>query len=508
MQGQPRIDEALSTRDGHLFIEEVDTVGIVGEYGSPVFVASENQLRRNIRRFSAAFQSRWSEGPVMVMPAVKASWSTAVQTIIASEGCGCDVYSAGELAIALKVGFNPSTISVNGMPKTPEHVANAVRAGARLTIDGPEEIDFVEQAAREQGTHAQVRLRIKPANSGFVKASDFVPQGPLPTDVASLAYKGGLSRDTAIAIGRRVLDSPHLDLVGFHQHNGRHHPSAEYWYQQMVAYADEIGAISRALGGYQPREISTGGGFAVPRDPFGSEIRYADTFEFFALQGLSTALSKTPKLRYRVLDKLVEKSMLFTPNQTIAPTYEDYAEAVTTGLRDALPRNGIRTDGLVLQLEPGRSLHGNTAIHLTSVHSIKRMTSPVHWNHAALDTTEFWFTGGRYEHHIFDFIFANKTDAPLTEKFDVVGRSCYGDRMFPAVKVPADISRGDIMAILDVGAYQEVSMSNFNAMPRPATLLVTGDKVNVIRKAESQDDVFARDELPAHLRSAAEVTAH
>jgi len=56
------------------------------------------------------------------------------------------------------------------------------------------------------------------------------------------------------------------------------------------------------------------------------------------------------------------------------------------------------------------------------------------------------------------------------------------------------------MAMLDVGAYQEVSMSNFNAMPRPATLLVNQDKVSVIRQAETEADVFRRDLIPEHLQ--------
>jgi diaminopimelate decarboxylase len=65
---------------------------------------------------------------------------------------------------------------------------------------------------------------------------------------------------------------------------------------------------------------------------------------------------------------------------------------------------------------------------------------------------------------------------------------------------------GDVLAMLDTGAYQEVSMSNFNAMPRPATVLVTGDRAEIIRRAETEEDVFRRDIVPAHL-SAARFTA-
>lgn len=45
-----RIDECLSKRDGHLFVEECDTSDLIQQSGSPLFVLSEDQLRRNVRR--------------------------------------------------------------------------------------------------------------------------------------------------------------------------------------------------------------------------------------------------------------------------------------------------------------------------------------------------------------------------------------------------------------------------------------------------------------------------
>lgn len=496
-----KIDDCLSCRDGRLFIEKLDTVEIVKQYGSPLFVVSEDQLRRNIRRFQKAFETGWTDGPVKVMPAAKASWSNAIQLIIAGEGCGCDIYSAGELEVALNAGFDPQYISVNGVPKNRDHIFNAIKHGARITIDGMEEFDVIEQAARELKTKAKVRLRLKPAIKGFTTCSDFVPNGPLSTDVAALGYKGGLPRDAVIFFGMKILKSPNVELMGFHEHHGRHNPSARYWEEQMKAYAEEIAVVCQAIGGFQPKEVDIGGGFAGPRDPFGSEIRYSEPYEFLLLHGISKALSRFPSLRYRVISKIVEKAIVFTPNQKMAPSIEEYGAACTGTLKRELCQRGINTEGLMLQLEPGRSLHGNTAIHLTTVKSIKKMKEPVAWNHAALDTTEFWFTGGRYEHHVYDYIFANKTNAPLVDKMDVVGRSCYGDRLFPMIRVPRDLAPGDIMAILDVGAYQEVSMSNFNAMPRPATMLVSGDEIAVIRQAETQEDVFRRDVIPEHLKA-------
>jgi diaminopimelate decarboxylase len=70
----------------------------------------------------------------------------------------------------------------------------------------------------------------------------------------------------------------------------------------------------------------------------------------------------------------------------------------------------------------------------------------------------------------------------------------------PTVPIPADVEVGDLLALLDTGAYQEVSMSNFNAIPRPATVLVTGDRTATVRQRETEQDVFRRDVMPEHLR--------
>ena len=495
------IDSCLSTRSGHLFIEDCDAVDLAERFGTPVFVLSENQIRRNVRSFKTAFERGWPDGPVKVMPAAKANWISAVQMILADEGCGCDIYSPGELDVALRAGFDPRYISVNGVPKEKDHIARSIKEGVRITIDSLEEVDMIEQAAAELNMTAHVRLRLKPVLETFIRHSDFVAEGLVPADLAALAYKGGLVFEQVMAVAPRLMQMENIELVGFHQHHGRHHASLAYWEAQMKAFAFEMGRVCQALGGFQPKEIDIGGGFAVPRDPFNAATHYSDPIQLAALHGISKGLSLMgPANRYKVLSKLIDALLVSHPNKKMAPAIDAYGATCTRTLRSELPKHNIDTKGLMLQLEPGRALHGNTGIHLTRVRAIKRMTAPIKWHLIVVDTTEFWFTGGRYEHHLHDYRFANKTDAPMTGKADIIGRSCYGDRLMPAVPVP-DVSVGDLLAMLDTGAYQEVSMSNFNAIPRPATILVTGGNAHVIRRAERLEEVFQRDEVPAHLAS-------
>jgi diaminopimelate decarboxylase len=67
---------------------------------------------------------------------------------------------------------------------------------------------------------------------------------------------------------------------------------------------------------------------------------------------------------------------------------------------------------------------------------------------------------------------------------------------------------GDVIAILDTGAYQDALANNFNALVRPATVLVTGGGSEIIKRAETIDDVFARDRVPARLAKHEVVELH
>jgi diaminopimelate decarboxylase len=355
MAAQHKIDDCLSIRDSHLFVEDYDAVDLVERYSSPLFVISEDQVRRNVRRFQNAFQAGWPDGLVKVLPAAKANWIPAVQRILADEGCGCDVYSPGELTIALDAGFPRDLISVNGVPKDEAHIHRSIQEGVRLTIDSIEEVGFIEKAANELDRTAYVRLRLKPPISGFIDRTDFVAEGLVPTDVAAMVYKGGLSFDEVVAVGRRILGMGNVQLVGLHEHHGRHHPSVRYWQEQMKAFAREAGKVCQALGGFQPKEIDIGGGFATPRDPFNAVTDYTEPLQLGALYALSKGLRLLgTEARYKVMARLID-SIDTHPNETPAPSIEAYADVCTRTLRQELPRNGISAEGLMLQLGPGHA---------------------------------------------------------------------------------------------------------------------------------------------------------
>lgn len=455
------IDEALTIRDGHLFIEDVDCVALANRFGTPLFVVSEDQLRRNARASVRAFEDRWSEGPVRILPSIKANFSLALRHILTDEGMGCDTFGSSELAAALRGGVPPDLISVNGSGKTASLIGDAVAVGARITIDAARELPLVEEAAHRLSKQATVRLRVRPDLSELSEPTDFAGD-EISVGEATRSYKAGIPTDDVIALGRKAISSEDVHLSGIHVHLPRHRPETGMYHDMIRALVELLAELRREWDGWVPREIDLGGGFAVRRDPTG-----------------------------RLLPRLAHRSEL-------APTIDDYAETITSSLRSELDRHDIPMDGLALEVEPGRSLYGNAGIHLARVVNVKREALPKPQRWVESDTTEMFLPDSLIEHNRWNVVVATRPDAEPVGPADIVGISCGFDVMVPSEPLP-ELDEGDVLAFLDTGAYQDASASNFNALPRPASVLVHGDGADLIKRAETIDDVFGRDMIPARL---------
>src|SRR3984893_8464303 len=138
-RGDGPIDDCLSIRNGVLFIEGCDSTRLAERFGTPIYVMSEDQVRRNFRTFLAEFRRGWPDGPVVVMPSIKANYGLALRRILTDEGAGCDTFGPAELHAALSTGVPPDLISFNGSSKTEELLVRAVSPGVRITLDpGPQ----------------------------------------------------------------------------------------------------------------------------------------------------------------------------------------------------------------------------------------------------------------------------------------------------------------------------------------------------------------------------------
>src|SRR4051812_36595266 len=201
------LPRSAETVDGRLTIGGCALADIADEFGTPAFIADEQSLRETAREYVSAFGARHPGTDVHF--ASKALPCAPVTRILAEEGVGCDVASAGELAIALAAGFDPSHILLHGNAKSDRDVGDAVAAGIGLiVIDNTDDVDRLERIAP---AHQKVLVRINPAVPGKTHAS---------VDTGSAEAKFGVSVDDAPALLGRIDRTPGLVLLGLHVHIG------------------------------------------------------------------------------------------------------------------------------------------------------------------------------------------------------------------------------------------------------------------------------------------------
>lgn len=444
-----RIDDILSIRDNHLWIEDCDTVALAEKFGTPAFVMSETQLRHNYRKVKAAFQKYWSCGAVEVLPSIKCNYTLAVRRVLVSEGAGCDTFGRGELVAALRAGTLPALISVNGSAKDGPLIESAVIAGASITLDSERELDLVAGVVRQLDRPARVRLRLRPEYSDLLEPSDLLPSMSI-RDAAQL-YKPGIEHGRAREIGLRALQTPGIELTGLMVHLGRHSAQPETWAKMARSFGETVASLCDAWHPWRPKELDIGGGIPAPRDPT-------------------------------------------SPKRSAAPPMETLARSAVESLHDCLLRNGVDPAGITLQVEPGRSVFADAGLHLARVCHVKSQIHPVERTWVEVDTTEMFLPDSFIERAQFIPVFASQAAAKAQATVDIVGISCNYDILGQSVRAPPTRA-GDVVAFLDTGAYQDAAASNFNALLRPPTVLVRGKQGRLVKRRETLDDLFGRDIL-------------
>jgi diaminopimelate decarboxylase len=453
------MDEPIRLDEGRLMVERIPAADLAERFGTPLYVISEARLRANVRAWLDALAAAWHHGEARVLVSLKANPSLALRRILSDEGAGCDVYGASELEVALRAGVDPAAISVNGSTKRAALIERTLAVGARLTADSIEELEQAALIARERGLPARVRIRVRPDMTDLDRISEFTEAEPLGR--AADAYKPGIPTDLLLErIGS--VDLRGVELTGVHAHLGRHAADAEPFALHAERVGRLAGKLSEALGGWRPAEIDLGGGYSFPGDPTGRALRHLPD----------------------------------------APAPSAYTGALAKGLARGLAAAGLDPAGIALEIEPGRAVYGSAGLHLTRVLNVKRQAVPAQRVWVGCDTSEVLLSDTTWEHSRWEpvpVLPSSGGDATA----DVVGISCGFDTITPDARLPSGIAPGDVLAFLATGAYEEALAGNFNSMPRPATVLVSGAAAETIRRAETLDDVLRRDRVPARLRDEA-----
>jgi len=207
------MDSRVNER-GRLEIGGCDAVEVVAQFGSPVFVVAEEDLRARARAFVQALSSRHPDFDVLF--GSKAFPCTAVYRVLAEEGLACDVASGGELYLARRGGFDPARIYLHGNAKSEQELREALDARVgHVVLDSFDDLERLERVAGQAGRTGEaaqaVLLRITPGVAG--ETHEAISTGQVDS-------KFGFSMEQAPQAIEAAGQSSALALVGLHCHIG------------------------------------------------------------------------------------------------------------------------------------------------------------------------------------------------------------------------------------------------------------------------------------------------
>jgi diaminopimelate decarboxylase len=171
-----------------------------------------------------------------------------------------------------------------------------------------------------------------------------------------------------------------------------------------------------------------------------------------------------------------------------APAVADFVHVLLERLEHAWQLHDLKPLSEVI-LEPGRSLVGRAAVTLYRVGVVKRVTETTTYvavDGGMSDNPRPQLYGARYS-----ALLANRAGEEPAGSYVVCGKHCEsGDMLIESVALP-EPRRGDLLAVPGTGAYTLGMGSNYNAVPRPAAVLVANGEARLIRRRETTDDLLA-----------------
>lgn len=422
--------------NGNLSIGGVDTVELVKEFKTPLYVMDQELIETTIDKMKAAFKS--TRFNTRIAYAGKAFLSTGMIKLVESKGLDLDVVSGGELYTAHKAGFPMNKVHLHGNNKLVNEIEMAVEFGIdTIVVDNEDEIDKIERICREKGKKQAVLLRIDPGIEAhthhYIKTS-------------GLTSKFGISlfQDNLFDIIKRLNDSEWIEFKGFHTHIGSQIFQSAFFIFALDEIFKYLDKLKKELG-IVVHTVNMGGGFGV-----------------YYKEG------DDPKPIEEVLSEIIT-----------------YTEAMEIKYQIGFKE---------LCIEPGRSIVGNAGTTLYEVGGIKETVGGktyVFIDGGMSDNIRTALYQAEYEAGV-----VNKLNDTDVREITLAGKLCEsGDIIIEKGKLPKATEIGDIVAVTTTGAYCYTMSSNYNRMMRPAVVFVKDGKAKVAVKRETLDDLIRNDEI-------------
>jgi diaminopimelate decarboxylase len=401
---------------------------VARRHGTPLYVYSADQIISRLAIFGKAFFSIRH----LVCYSVKANSSLAILRRMDQHGAGFDIVSGGELERVLTLGKDAAhRVVFSGVGKAAAEMDLALRSGILIfNVESEAEMELLAERAAKLRLRARVALRVNP--DVFAETHPYISTG-------LREHKFGIDIRQAKAVYKAAAKSRHLQPCGVSVHIGSQIRSAEPFGAAISRVVDLVLQLRRD--GIQIDYVDAGGGLGID----------------YHLAADSVAASG------------------FDPEKQVGA----YAEALLAPLEQL-------GDGVTLLLEPGRFLVAQAGLLLARVLYVKKNGKKT-----------FVITDAGMNDLIRPALYqAHHEIVPVAPRagrkrvVDVVGPVCETGDFFARDRLLPELRPGDLVAVLDAGAYGISLSSNYNSRPRPAEVLIEGKSVELIRRRETIEDLL------------------
>jgi diaminopimelate decarboxylase len=427
---------------GHLAVCGVDTLELVRRFGTPMLVVNGVKLRQDAAEMLHAIKP--APAGSQVLYSYKTNCIPGILQAIHKLGIGAEVISPYELWLAERLGLPGNRILYNGVDKNEESIERAARLNVlAINIDHMEEIGRIDSIARKMKQKVRVGVRLS-----LVPTSQF-----------------GLEMETGEAIEacRRVAALRETLCLCCIHFNVTSNARSASLHKACAQKAVEFIAQVKQETGLSIEYLDIGGGFGVPTSKNMSPVEYA----LYRSLGI---LSKPPD-----------------PNdfQPIGSFLEEILSSITEECRCRL----IEMPKILI--EPGRFITSRAEFLLAKVLTVKHK----------MNGTRFAITNaGRlsvtypldFEYHA--VFLANHPRAQLDAAYQVMGRICTSADWMLKNRFLPGLATGDILAVMDAGAYFSSYSSNF-AFQRPSIVWVEDESARILRREETFEHLLGMDEF-------------
>ena len=511
---------------------------LLDEFGSPLYLIDTDEVSARAKHFVRAAAEAFNTSTTHVSFAGKAFLSKEIVRLVAEAGMFVDTCTMGEMRIALAAGVPGRRLVLHGNNKSDDEIALAIEQGfAKIVVDEPNEPERIAAIARKLGKRARVMLRVTVGvhaggheyiSTAHEDQKFGVPLLAAGADAAVLDVLNNLTDVTPAATNARIAES---DVNAGNDHpqsttpivpaSGSGKPARELRYDVKYPYDlshEEVSDTDKVLAAAM-EAIADGPSIAVLKtilanqdvlelvgahSHIGSNIHDADAFIHAAkrMMLLRKTLWATDAYILPEIDLGGGYSVAYTDGED---SMDIDAELTRLAGSVSDTNRALGMPAPAISFEPGRYIVAPAGVTLYRVGTIKH----VHLSDAKdsagnpigervyvsvdggmSDNIRPALYGADYTAHL-----ANRTGSTETMLARVCGMHCEsGDIVVHEVRLPADLKRGDILAVPVTGAYGRTMASNYNQALIPAVVAVSEQGAHVMLRRQTIDDLLDLDQ--------------